>query len=131
MGLHPAAQFLTASGRAYRVLLRARVFAVGLVGPAARVPREEQALRRLLRAPDAVLLLTALLDHATVAGQLYALLGLRVRQHDISERASAFRQRKDQVVVRNGCFQSHEPVGTVASKIEDGTIVWSDEQAER
>ena len=131
MPFHLAAQFFTASGRAYRSLLRARTFAVGLVGPAARVPREEQALRLLLHDPDAVSLLTALLDHATAAGQLYALLGLRIRLHDISERASALRRRTDEVVVRNGCFRSHQPVGSVASRIEDGTIVLSHEQTER
>ena len=126
-----AAQFFTASGRAYRSLLRARTFAVGLVGPAARVPREEHALRLLLRDPNAASLLTALFGQATAAGQLYALLGLRTRQHDISEHASALRQRSDEVVVRNGCFRSHQPIGRLVSKIEDGTIVLSHEHTDR
>jgi hypothetical protein len=116
-------QLFTASGRAYHRLLRARTFAVGLVGPAARVPREEHALRVLLQDPNAISLLLALLDRATPAGQLYALLGLRMTQHDLSHQADALRQRTDEVVVRNCCFSSHQPVSLMASKIEDGTII--------
>jgi len=131
MRFNLATQLFTASGRAYRRLLRARTFAVGLVGPSARVPREERALRMLLEDPNAISLLTALLDGATPAGQLYALLGLRMTQQDISDRAAALRQRTDEVTVRNCCFSSDQPVGKVASKIEDGTIILTHEPMER
>src|SRR3954447_451970 len=55
-------------------------FAIGGIGIAGTTSEGERALRNLLAAPDATAPLQGLLAKATPAGQLYALLGLRV--HD-------------------------------------------------
>jgi len=96
---------LTATtGRAYLTLLRAARFAVGPIGPAARISRPQRALASLLRehATDTLL---DLLEHASVPGQLYALLGLSVTGYsDLARLLADYRQRTDEVQTQTGCL---------------------------
>jgi hypothetical protein len=59
-------------------LERAQLFAVGPISEDARTSDGELSLRALLAQPEAKPKLRRLIDSASVPGQLYALLGLRV-----------------------------------------------------
>src|ERR1700758_4900035 len=54
-------------------------FALGGIGVAGTISKGESALRTILDAPDAVAQLEKMLPHATDAGRLYILVGLRMR----------------------------------------------------
>src|SRR5438067_11648527 len=75
--------------RAERIegLQSAGSFALGGVGVAGTMSAGERALREVLKQPDAVARLEALLPNASPAGKLYALLGLRIRDRAAYERA--------------------------------------------
>jgi hypothetical protein len=111
----------TASGRAYLTLLRARVFAVGLVGASARISPAQRALSLLLseRATDT---LFALLENASLPGQLYALFGLSVSgQAGVDALIADYRHRTDRVWTQTACLTSLQPISHVVARIEDGT----------
>jgi len=65
----------------------AGTFALGGVGVAGTMSAGERALREVLKQPDAVARLEALLPNASPAGKLYALLGLRIRDRAAYARA--------------------------------------------
>jgi hypothetical protein len=111
----------TASGRAYLTLLRARVFAVGLVGASARISPAQRSLSLLLseRATDT---LFALLENASLPGQLYALFGLSVSgQAGVDALIADYRHRTDRVWAQTACLTSLQPISHVVARIEDGT----------
>jgi hypothetical protein len=113
--------YLTTTGRAYLTLLRADRFAVGPIGAAARISRPERALAVLLRERATDMFLD-LLEHATLPGQLYALLGLSVSDYgEIGELLAKYRQRTDEVQTQTACLGSLQPVRNVVARIEDGT----------
>jgi hypothetical protein len=119
--LDTLSKMTTASGRAYLTLLRADVFAVGLVGASARVSPAQRALTLLLseRATDT---LCELLERASLPGRLYALLGLSASGHSGIEALLAdYRHRTDEVRTQTACFISSQPVRDVVARIEDGT----------
>src|SRR5690349_783833 len=62
-------------------------FALGGIGVAGTMSSGERALREVLKQPDAVARLEALLSGASPAGKLYALLGLKIRDRAAYERA--------------------------------------------
>ena len=66
---------------------KASMFALGGIGVAGTMSPGEKALRQLLEKPDAVAQLERLLTNATPAAQLYALLGLRVKDRASYDRA--------------------------------------------
>src|SRR3954468_10690073 len=68
-------------------LQNAGSFALGGVGVAGTMSAGERALREVLKKPDAVAQLEALLSNASPAGKLYALLGLRIRNRAAYQRA--------------------------------------------
>jgi hypothetical protein len=116
------ANLMTSEGRAYLRLLRARRFAVGRIGAGARVPYEERSLALLLRQPDPGPGLLTLLREASVAGQLYALLGLWECQHPCLEGILVdYRLRMDEVPTQVGCFVTRRRVRDLVAEIEDGT----------
>ena len=86
--------FLASSVRAD--LARENVFALGGVGVAGTMSSGEKDLRAVLKEADAVQQLQSLLKNASPAGQLYALLGLRLRDRPAYEQAvPAFRKRSE------------------------------------
>jgi len=115
-------KLMTREGRAYLSLLRAQRFAVGRIGADAHVPREERSLALLLRQSDPGTGLLALLKEASVAGQLYALLGLWECRHPRVEGfLMDYRSRMDEVITQVGCFVTPRRVRAVVGEIEDGT----------
>jgi hypothetical protein len=115
-------RMMTRSGRACLALERATVFAVGRVGAGAQVSRGEQALRVILKEPEATSLLLRVLRQAAMPGQLYALLGLRECGYlGIGCLMNNWRDRVDQVSTQTACLRASEPVRRIVGRIEDGT----------
>jgi hypothetical protein len=93
-------------------LARENVFALGGVGVAGTMSSGEKDLRSVLKEADAVQQLQSLLENASPAGQLYALLGLRLRDRPGYEQAvPAFRKRSDAVSTMHGCIIMKEKNG--------------------
>ena len=62
-------------------------FALGGIGAAGTISKGESALRTILAQPDAATQLEKMLPHATDAGRLYVLVGLRVCDRSAYKRA--------------------------------------------
>ena len=96
-------------------------FALGGVGVAGTMSGGERALREILKKPDAVSQLEALLLNASPAGKLYALLGLRIRDHAAYERAlEKCRALDAKVETARGCMLDHESFRDLVKEIERG-----------
>jgi hypothetical protein len=102
-------------------LARETVFALGGVGVAGTISPGESDLRALLEKSDAVQQLQSLLKQASPAGQLYALLGLRLRDRPSYEQAlPLFRKRPDVVSTMRGCILMKEKMESIVQQIEHG-----------
>ena len=102
-------------------LARENVFALGGVGVAGTMSSGEKDLRAVLKEADAVQQLQSLLKNASPAGQLYALLGLRLRDRPAYEQAvPAFRKRSDVVSTMHGCIMMKEKMDSIVQQIEHG-----------
>ncbi len=81
----------------------------------------ERCLRNLLANPDATAKLEGLLTKATPAGQLYALLGLRLHDRAAYERAAKdFHAPDGEVETIGGCIISHTPFKQLLDRIKAG-----------
>jgi hypothetical protein len=102
-------------------LQSAASFALGGVGVAGTMSAGERSLRELLKKPDAVAQLEALLSNASPAGKLYALLGLRLRDHAAYERAlDKCRAIDAKVETARGCMLGQESFRDLVKEIERG-----------
>jgi hypothetical protein len=97
------------------------VFALGGIGVAGTMSEGERALRAVLQESAATTQLEALLHTAAPAGQLYALLGLRVHDRAAYTRAlQDFSKPEMQVETIGGCIVSHAPFRELLQRIEAG-----------
>jgi hypothetical protein len=81
----------------------------------------ERALREVLKQPDAVARLEAMLPGASPAGKLYALLGLRIRDRAAYQRAlEKCRSTDAKVETARGCILSQESFRDLVKEIERG-----------
>ena len=106
---------------AARDLAAAKSLAFGGVGAAGLMSEGERNLRAVLAQPDASQQLQAALAHATPAGTLYILVGLR--RCDRAEYQKVFDslvRSNDEVEVVRGCMISKEPFHQVLSQVQDG-----------
>jgi hypothetical protein len=109
------------ASRAASSLARENVFALGGVGVAGTMSSGEKDLRTVLKEADAVRQLQSLLKNASPAGQLYALLGLRLRDRPAFEQAvPAFRKRSDVISTMHGCIVMKEKMDGIVKQIEHG-----------
>jgi len=96
-------------------------FALGGIGVAGTMSAGERALREVLRQPDAVARLEAMLANASPAGKLYALLGLRIRDRAAYERALEKCRSMDAMVeTARGCMLGRESFRDLLKEIERG-----------
>jgi len=118
LGVSPAA---TPENSAVRDLAAAKSFALGGVGVAGLMSAGERNLRAVLERPNASQQLQAALAHATPAGQLYILVGLRRCDRAAYQKVfgSLTRPNAD-VEVARGCMISREPFRQLLSQIQDG-----------
>ena len=102
-------------------LRRIESFAIGGIGVAGTTSDGERSLRNLLEDPDATTKLEGLLTKATPAGQLYALLGLRVHDRAAYERAAKdFHGPDGEVETIGGCIISRVPFKQLLDRIKAG-----------
>lgn len=102
-------------------LRKAGSFALGGVGVAGTMSEGERALREMLNQPDVVARLESALPNASPAGQLYALLGLRLRDRAACERAlEKYRANDATVQTMRGCILQQESFRDLIKQIEHG-----------
>ncbi len=81
----------------------------------------ERNLRAVLERPAASQQLQAALAHATPAGELYILVGLRRCDRAAYEKVfGSLAVPNDDVEVARGCMISREPLRRLISEIQDG-----------
>src|SRR5947208_4014221 len=104
-----------------RDLAAAKFFAFGGIGVAGLMSEGERNLRAVLERPDASQQLQAALAHATPAGELYMLVGLRRCDRAAYQKIfSSLARPNDDVEVARGCMISHEPFRQLLSEVQDG-----------
>jgi hypothetical protein len=106
---------------AARDLAAAKSLAFGGVGVAGLMSEGERNLRAVLQQPDASQQLQAALAHATPAGKLYILVGLRRCDRAAYQKIfDSLGRANDDVEVVRGCMISKEPFRQVLSQVQDG-----------
>jgi hypothetical protein len=109
------------SAAAEAVLEKAGMFALGGIGVAGTMSPGERALREILEKPDAAARMERLLTSAGPAGQLYALLGLRLKGRALYDRAVEKLRAIDATVgTARGCILSRESFRDLVKEIERG-----------
>jgi hypothetical protein len=104
-----------------RDLAAAKSFAFGGVGVAGLMSAGERNLRAVLQRPDASQQLQAALAHATPAGKLYILVGLRRCDRAAYQKVfGSLARPNDDVEVARGCMISQEPFRQLLSQIQEG-----------
>jgi hypothetical protein len=104
-----------------RDLAAARSLAFGGVGVAGLMSEGERNLRAVLERPNASQQLQAALAHATPAGKLYILVGLRRCDRAAYQKVfDSLSRPNDDVEVVRGCMISKEPFRQVLSQVQDG-----------
>jgi hypothetical protein len=99
----------------------AKSLAFGGVGVAGLMSEGERNLRGVLEQPNASQQLQAALAHATPAGKLYILVGLRRCDRTAYQKVfDSLGRPNDNVEVVRGCMISKEPFRQVLSQIQDG-----------
>jgi hypothetical protein len=112
---------LASENTAAHDLAAAKSFAFGGIGVAGLMSEGERNLRAVLDRPDASQQLQAALAHATPAGELYILVGLRRCDRAAYQKISgSLAVPNDDVEVARGCMISKEPFRRLLSEIQDG-----------
>ena len=102
-------------------LQKTTTFALGGVGYAGIMSEGERMLRDILKEPDAAKQLESVLPSASAAGQLYALLGLRLRDRPAYQRAlEKYRANDATVPTMRGCIMQRESFRKLVEEIERG-----------
>ena len=106
---------------AIRDVAAAKSLAFGGVGAAGLMSEGERNLRAVLAQPDASQQLQAALAHATPAGKLYILVGLRRCDRAAYQKVfDSLGHPNDDVEVVRGCMISKESFRQVLSQVQDG-----------
>ena len=106
---------------AARDLAAAKSLAFGGVGVAGLMSEGERNVRAILERPDASQQLQAALAHATPAGTLYILVGLRRCDRAAYQKVfDSLSRPNDDVEVVRGCMISKEAFRQLLSQIQDG-----------
>jgi hypothetical protein len=99
----------------------AKSLAFGGVGVAGLMSEGERNLRTVLEGPDASQQLQAAFPHATAAGKLYILVGLRRCDRTAYQKVfDSLGRPNDDVQVVRGCMISKETFRQVLLQIQDG-----------
>jgi len=106
---------------AARDVAAAKSLAFGGVGVAGIMSEGERNLRAVLAQPDASQQLQTALAHATPAGKLYILVGLRRCDRAAYQKVfDSLGRPNDDVEVVRGCMISKEPFRQALSEVQDG-----------
>jgi hypothetical protein len=106
----------------YDALYSAREFATGKVGFSGReIPQAVLALRCLTGEPDAVARLRDVIQRATMPGQLYALVALRlIDDREFDRTIERYRSSNEKVTTVSGDMVGEQPVAGLADAIAGG-----------
>jgi hypothetical protein len=111
----------TSENTSARDLAAAKLFAFGGVGAAGIMSEGERNLRGVLQQSNASQQLQAALGHATPAGELYILVGLRRCDPAAFQKIiDSVARPNDDVEIARGCMISREPFRQLLSQIRDG-----------
>lgn len=111
----------TSENSSVRDVAAAKSLAFGGVGVAGIMSEGERNLRAVLGQPDASQQLQAALSHATPAGKLYILVGLRRCDRIAYQKLfDSLGHPSEDVEVVRGCMISKEPFRQVLSQVQDG-----------
>ena len=111
----------TSENSAAREVAAAKPFAFGGIGVAGLMSEGERNLRAVLERPDASQHLQTVLSHATPAGKLYILVGLRRCDRAAYQKVfDSLARPNDDVEVARGCMISREPFRQLLSEVQDG-----------
>jgi hypothetical protein len=117
-GVSVAATF---ENSAARDVAGAKSFAFGGIGVAGLMSAGERNLRAVLERPDASQQLQTALSHATPAGKLYILVGLRRCDRAAYQKVfDSLARPNDEVEVARGCMISRESFRQLLSEVQDG-----------
>ena len=106
---------------AARDVAAAKSLAFGGVGVAGIMSEGEWNLRAVLALPDASQQLQAAFAHATPAGKLYILVGLRRCDRPVYQKVfESLGRPNDDVEVVRGCMISKEPFRQALSEVQNG-----------
>ena len=106
---------------AVRDLAAAKSLAFGGIGVAGLMSEGERNVRAVLERPDASQQLQAAFAHATPAGKLYILVGLRRCDRAAYQKVfDSLGRPNDDVEVVRGCMVSKEPFRQALSQVQDG-----------
>src|SRR6476659_3650552 len=102
-------------------LAAAKSLAFGGIGVAGLMSEGERNLRAVLERPDAAQQLQTALSHATPAGKLYILVGLRRCDRAAYQKVfDSLARPNDDVEVARGCMISREPFRQLLSEVQAG-----------
>lgn len=105
----------------YEALTAATTFAIGGVGVAGTISPAENDFRALLKEPDAVAKCQKLLTEATPEGQMYGLLGLKLKDEAAFLAAlPKYKGSKTNLREMAGCMMGTITAGELAGRIEKG-----------
>jgi hypothetical protein len=111
------AELSKAGKSAEETLRRAKMFQDAHVGYAATTPKVVHAFRRLLEEKDAAPAFRRLLKNGTLAGQLYALCGLRVVDRPYFKRVvGRYAKDRRRVKTQHGCMITSSPVSELVKR---------------
>lgn len=106
----------------YEALTAVTTFAIGGVGVAGTISPMEKDFRELLKEPDVVAKCQKLLTDATPEGQMYGLLGLKLKDEVAFTAAlPKYKETKQQVRQQSGCIMHTTPVSELVAGIEKGS----------
>jgi hypothetical protein len=106
----------------YEALTAVTTFAIGGVGFAGTISSGEKDFRALLKEPDAVAQCQKLLTDATPEGQMYGLLGLKLKD-EVAFTAAFPKYKESKTTLRqmSGCIMGNVTMGEMAARIEKGS----------
>ena len=106
----------------YEALTATTTFAIGGVGVAGTISPSELDFRALLKEPDAVAKCQKLLSDATPEGQMYGLLGLKLKDETAFVAAlPKYKGSKTTLREMAGCMMGTITMGELAARIEKGS----------
>jgi hypothetical protein len=106
----------------YEALTATTTFAIGGVGFAGTTSEAEKDFRALLKEPDAVAKCQKLLTDATPEGQMYGLLGLKLKDETAFLGAlPKYKGSKTTLREMSGCIMGTITMSELAARIEKGT----------
>jgi hypothetical protein len=106
----------------YEALTAVTTFAIGGVGVAGTISSGETDFRALLKEPDVVEKCQKLLTDATPEGQMYGLLGLKLKDETAFVAAlPKYKGSKTTLREMAGCMMGTITMGELAARIEKGS----------